>query len=636
MLAYISNLGLNLYRNATFAPLWHALVTPDNALWLNAAAAVVAALCFAYAIPQLAFRDADTKVRWSPWFVFLAFFAVPPFLRHLFDLSPVMFALLPIALSLAALAAQGWSDIRKFVKGGEDVRLGRFGGWFVVSGALAALAAWEGWLGLAFAPLLLAATLLPSAHGPRRVFDVVIAWFAGFALVFAAEGLFLGFPWLAFKVSLLPLAGLAVFFLLAIVPVLVMRRFGENPWVFLGWGVVLLVFAVIAAQVVVGTTESACERFVKVVFADLGERKLVVSDGLFDGYLDLLKPEGVRVVGTRTNEDREFLLNSFDDGAALTNRAVLVRSYYGRPEAEAAFAELGFMRRVPSKSEKSRAEREAARRRASAGTNVVVTLEQAKSNMVSRLQQEAAPLFKELTDVEAELAKPVSEQDRALLERGRMAIRQTWRRGVFRGARLSNALLTADLMLGDVAALESDAITALMIDRNDPAANGVLGSIRQEQGKYEQAERYLRKGVKGEGAFAMGKLAILLVQTDRPAEAVEWARKAVAKAQGSIPLREPLVAGLIESGAFGEAERELAEVWKLAAAQRASEKECPDVQRFCLRLADCVRKRDGEAAAKAVQDRIDAARQKAFRESAREESGEKSSGDHYLNLSFDK
>ena len=569
MFAYISPGGLELYRHSLAAPIWRAVATPGNAVVLNLSAAVVVAVCLAFVARRLLFRFSEKPVRWSPCAFGLSFFAVPTFMGHVFDLSPLMFSVLPIVLSLVALSLSG-HGFRKGRDEDDDDGYGRSRGFSVpvaVAGAFAAVAAWESTLGLAFVPVLLVTALMSSARGGRSLFDASSSWMLGFAVGFVLEGLCLGFAWRVLKPFLPPVAGLVVFVFICLVPAFVVRKIGESLGVLGVWGFVLAIFGAIAAFDVVGRNESGCEKFVKAVLSDLGDRKLVISDGRFDDFLDLYKPDGVRIVGMQTNEDREFLLNYFDDGSDITNRALVVRNYYGLPEMEAAADELGLVRRQPPAKTAKRSPDETAM------TNVVMTAEMAKSNVVSRLQKEAEPLFKTLTEVEAELSKPTHAQDRKVLQRGQVEIRETWLKGVFRGTRLSNALLTTDIMLGDVAALERDAITALMIDRNDPTANGALGAVRQEQGKFEQAERYLRKGVKGGGAFPLGKLAILLVQTDRPAEAVQWARQAVEAAPKNLSVHEPLVAALIESGAFDEAAQELDVMEKLAAGQKASEGE---------------------------------------------------------------
>ena len=583
MFAYVSHEGLWFYRHALSSPIWRALASPENAVVLNLAAAVVIAVCLAFVAWRLLFRFSEKPVRWTPCVFGLSFFAVPAFLRHIFDLSPLMFSILPIVLSLVALSLPSHMS-RKREDEDDDDDYGRSRGFSVliaVAGTFAAVAAWESTLGLAFVPVLLIVTLMSSDCGDRSLFDTCSSWMAGFAVGFVLEGLCLGFSWLALKPSLPPMAGLVVFVFICLVPAFVVRKVGENRGVLGVWGLVLAIFGAIAVFGVVGQKESGCEKFVKAVLADLGDRKLVISDGRFDDFLKLLKPDGVRIIGTRTNEDREFLLNYFDDETSVTNRALVVRTYYSLPEMEEAATELGLVRqRLP---EKASAKRPAG---ATAMTSVVMSAEAMKSNVVSRLQKAAEPLFKALTDTEAELAKPASEQNRAVLQRGQVEIRETWRKGVFRGTRLSNALLMTDIMLGDIAALESDAITALMIDRDDPTANGALGAVRQEQGKFEQAERYLRKGVKGGGVFPMGKLAILLLQTDRPDEAVTWARQAVEKSPRDLTLREPLVAALTESGRLDEAERELATLRQMAAEQRATDRERQFTEEVTRRLAE--------------------------------------------------
>ena len=106
-----------------------------------------------------------------------------------------------------------------------------------------------------------------------------------------------------------------------------------------------------------------------------------------------------------------------------------------------------------------------------------------------------------------------------------------------------------------------------MADSDDPAANAALGSLRFAEGRNDLAGRYLEKGVKGGGILAMRDYARLLISLGRPAEALDWARKAAAKAPRDCEVRKTLAAALIETDDFKAARSELDELRRLATEQ---------------------------------------------------------------------
>ena len=65
----------------------------------------------------------------------------------------------------------------------------------------------------------------------------------------------------------------------------------------------------------------------------------------------------------------------------------------------------------------------------------------------------------------------------------------------------------------------------------------------------------------------MRDYARLLISRDRPAEALDWARKAAAKAPRDCEVRMTLAASLIETGDFKAARTEMDELLRLAAEQ---------------------------------------------------------------------
>ena len=269
----------------------------------------------------------------------------------------------------------------------------------------------------------------------------------------------------------------------------------------------------------------------------------------------------MRFLRVRNDADREFMLNAFEGKEPVTNKALVVRLYRKIPEWSGVEKELKLKGDSPLANLEAR-RAEALKRREAEKNPVPIAV--VMSNEVSRISKSAKPLMEIIRAAEAEFAKPAGKRNRAKMEKARETIRRAWLAHAFGGTRLSSVLLMSDLMLGDRRSAVSDALTVLLTDREDPSANAALGAIRQEEGKFELAERYLRKGVKGGGAFPMGKLAILLIQTDRAAEAVEWARKAVKVSPNDPSLREPLVAALIETGKLNEAEAELKELEKIA------------------------------------------------------------------------
>ena len=559
MLAYLSAEGIRQYLYGANAPIWRALVTPDNSPLVNAVAAVVTALAIGYAVGRFVQLVRGGRLSSIGWWVATAFFCVPPFVRHITGLSPVMVSFVPVALALAALMLQDDGN-------GQDEDGDGCGGWrMLLSGAFAAIAAWEGTLGVAFVPVLLLATWMPTVSRDLPLFRATTFWLIGFIVALVAEGLCLGFEFRVLKPTLPPLAGLVIFVFIGVMPALVVRRLGWKRWLVWTWAGVLAVFLTISLTGGFCNAESGCERFAKAVLADLGERKLIIGDGFTDGFFDVMKPADVRLLNANSDADREFLLNSFESAEPITNKALVVRNYHGLPEMAGAAEELGLKRRKPEAEGNVLA-------KAQPGADAV-PVEVAKSNAVDRIVRMARPLMELVEAAEAEFARPPAQRNRVTMEKAREAVRREWRAHTFGGSRLSNVLIMSDIMLGDTRAAASDAITVLMSDREDPSANAALGAIRQEEGKLDLAERYLRKGVKGGGVLAFGKLAILLLQTDRPKEAIEWARKAVAKCPGDMSLREPLAAALIECGRLDEAEAELKEIVRLAKENGTQERE---------------------------------------------------------------
>ena len=127
------------------------------------------------------------------------------------------------------------------------------------------------------------------------------------AITFVAEPEILpDCPWPALMPKWVPLFGVVLFIFICVMPLAVVRRLGENRWTLGGWGLVLLVFAIITASTGRFKLQSASERFVKHVLADLGDRKHIIGDGIFDVMIDEWKPSDVERVGTTTVAERLF------------------------------------------------------------------------------------------------------------------------------------------------------------------------------------------------------------------------------------------------------------------------------------------------------------------------------------------
>lgn len=557
MLALLTHWGLRLYRQGTCAPLWHTLASIDNVFWLNGLAALVVAACFTYSVKKLFFQlgpddDPETSrkvARVAPWLTAVPFFVVPALVDHVVGLSPFFLSLVPSSAALALVASLNSldeppeldpddeeCDTPVFRRPLEGLRL-------FLAGACAAVGAWEGTVGVVTAPLLLALLFVPCICRDRSVSRLMFVWLVGLAVGFAGEGCLLGWPWAAFRPFSPPVVGMAVVLFLSAILILLVRVIGESPWLIRAWCLVLVGLTTYAVMCGSYGREGACERFAKRVLSELGGRTLVIGDGLTDDFFSVLKPDGVRFVNIRSPQDREFLLTFFDAEETVTNRALVVSRYHGLDEMEAAADELGVRRVKPTADGTSSAPGGDELRRA-----------QAES------AHAAVGGLRELMNEGEKISAAERRKKAAVVQTN---IRRAWASGL-RGEGLTVGILTLDVWLGDRGAAESDALAALCIDRADPAANAMLGSLRLEDGKLDVAERYLRAGAKGGGVGAYNDLAVLLVRTGRAEEAETWARKAVAKAPKDWNVRETLVQALTARGQAGEALKELDEAERLA------------------------------------------------------------------------
>ena len=554
---FIPPQAMTILRNGPCYPLWRLVATTENCLAVNALSLLVISICVGCIVRKLCFwresfevvpPDADMlpppPKRFAPYLAALSVLVVPQFLRDLTVLTPFYFSFVPSMLSAAVLSSL--NSVPKEKAGEEfddsdDRRL--VGPRLVAAGALATLGVWENTIGLLLFPALLAVACAPFVCRGRSLRFVMGMWFAGFASVSLAMSLcFTDNALVLLLPREQPFTGFIVFLAIGMTPLAFVWRYGENLHTVGWWMGILLLLAVVDALTVRFPGQSASERFVRTVLADLGERKMVLGDGVFDAMIDEYLPAGVRRIRVSTPEEKEYLVSLANADPVITNRVLVVRFYYGLGEFEEAIPETGLKYRKPQQT-------------APSATSV--------SNMQARVLLEAQPLLESLHAM-GEGHENIPE---SMLEgetrKAQENIRRAWRKG-FRGTKLSNTLLMIDLSRENRETLEADAINALVVDREDPAANSILGQLRMEDGKLEEAERYLRKGVKGGGVLAMSRLSMLLVNTGRAAEAEEWARKVVKRVPADWNARQPLAAALIENGKLDAAELELRIVEELA------------------------------------------------------------------------
>ena len=569
MNCFITPQALSLLRRGAGAPIWRAIVTLENCILVNSIAAAIILLSIGYIVKKMCFwyepfealqKEADSKAvstsrsRFAPFFAMLAFAVVPQFAGLLTQLSPILVSFVPIFLSAAAVASLNSrleAPVGPDIEVDEDERHG-VGFRLAIAGALASIGAWESVYGITLALPLLASTWFSFIRRGRSVSAVSACWVIGFMAAFVAEPEMLpDCPWLALMPRWVPLSGAVLFVFICVMPLAVVRRLGENRWTLGGWGLVLLVFAVITVSTGRFERQSASERFVKYVLADLGDRKHIIGDGVFDVMVDEWKPSDVKRIGTTTVAEREFLLNLLWNGESITNAMLVVDHYYGYGEMQLVSQETG--RALIQGADGSRS-----LPRYSDEDNARIGRLRVKA-----FQKKLEPLLESLRAMDEGWEDVPDALRNEEVEKARENIRRGWKDG-FRGPSMSATLLALDVMQDDVKSLESDAITALIYDREDVAANAALGSLRLKEGKMELAEKYLAKGVKGGGVMAMGDYAKVLVQKGQFAEAAEWARKAVEKKPKNWMMRQALAAALIECGKFDEAAKELKTIEDLA------------------------------------------------------------------------
>lgn len=548
MFGYITVWGLGFLRQGSGAPLWRLIVSPTNSLVVNIVAAIVVAACFSFSVKKLLFQlgplddeVASTKrARLAPYLVALPFFVLPAFFRAMVSVSPLLFSLVPPALSLALLAAANRQDDVP-EEDDEVPRVDAFlAGLLLLSGAVAAVGAWEGLIGLVAAVGIVALNWMPSVNHDRPATIMSVWWLLGFFFAFMAEGIAIEWDWSLLWNLWVGVDALVAFVAIVVIPILLTRIFGENILLLFCWCVAIVALAVVTALGWVRTERGATEQFVRAMLTDLGERRVIIGDGHFDDMIWALMPPGVQVVGMQTEEDRETLLELVEGTEPVTNCALVVRRYYGHPIAQAAAAEVGFRIATPEVDESQHES-------AHDGEPML-----SRTNANRRVRAETKLSAKGPDEIRAELDSTPARLRFAKMQEMQRNARAVWNHGL--GEReFSSTVLALDVMLGNWEAAETDALTALLVNRDDAAANGILGGIRLRAGRMEDAERYLRRAVAGGETGAYSNLALLLASTRRAKEAEEWAAKAIECKADDWKLHEMRAQVLIELGRLDEA-----------------------------------------------------------------------------------
>lgn len=596
MLTTITIKGISGLTQSAYAPFWRKLATLAGVRPFDLAAVAVTFFCILFVARRLTNRGEEGRSWFEPFLAASSAVAIPFALQLLTGVSLFWLAVMFAALSLALAVLLG---------------PGRFSRWaFVASGAFGAAATCEGGIG-AFGALFVVGFLAASPRFRKegRLFAPIGWWFLGFGAALLCGWFAIELPLTAFLLPTKPqaifgflIAGLIAIPLVAVVH-LFERRHVRRALSF--WG--LFVATALALAWVLGREQkiSACEVFARTVLNDLGTRKVIVGGSSLDFVVRAFLPEDVRFVGGKSVADREYLLNLDGSDEEVSRDVLFLSDYYRRPVGLAAFAELGVPPPVTSPFGIREALKIAAK---SSPTNLPPEVVAAINAYTNALTTAVPPLSRSLDEMLVGFAEIPQVQRVNRMNVAREQIRRAWALGLA-GLKLSATLLSLDIMLGDGKAMESDSLTALFINRNDPAANAVLGGLRLQQKRLDDAERYLRRSVEhGGGSTAYNNLAMVLVKTDRGGEGVSFAQKAVEMDPWNWNVRETLAQTLICAGDIEASKAALEAMCDVARGpdQAYKARQCAD--RACARLIEQVRAKGGDAAVQAFgafRDRLE-------------------------------
>jgi Flp pilus assembly protein TadD len=125
-------------------------------------------------------------------------------------------------------------------------------------------------------------------------------------------------------------------------------------------------------------------------------------------------------------------------------------------------------------------------------------------------------------------------------------------------------LAKAHHVRGDLVQAEQELRRSLELDPRAPITYSVLGFVLSEQGRTEEAERWLRTGLElRETPGLHNNLAWLLVENGRPEEGAEHARRAIALRPNFAAAWDTLGVALARAGSRDEAREAFARALSL-------------------------------------------------------------------------
>lgn len=587
MITFVLRCVSELVRNAV-APLARLLVSAGWTPVLDSVAAAVMLGCVFFFARRLMGRGPSGRRWFEPALAALAVAAVPFCVEKLTGVSLLWLAAMFPLVSFTLV----------FLHGKDPVVWWRF----LLSGAAAGAATCEGCAGGVGALVVCVLVAWHCRQECQRPWVTFRHWLIGFVVVALCEWLVFGLPLatLFYPSAMLAVSGF-VFAAVAFLPlavVILLRNLLYVRRILSFWCLFVAAALALAWLNGAGRKHVACETFARMVMKDLGERKVIVGGGALDPVVRHVMPKDVKLVGMLSASDREYLLDLLEKEDEGRREVLFLSDYYARPEAKAAFAELGVYPPKLTPFGIGEAIKEAAASPSTNGNAEVVARITAYTN---ELASTVLPLSRSLDEMLVGFAEIPPTQRVERINVARDQIRHAWELGMG-GLRLSSTLLALDMMMRDAKAMEYDSLTALFIDRNDPAANAVLGGLRLEAGRLEDAERYLRRSVEhGGGPSAYNNLAMILVNTDRGAEAVPFAKRAVEMDPKNWNVRETLAQTLIAAGEVEAAETALEEMLGLVTNDRQTVMARKYADRDCTRLIEAARKRGGEPMADGVR-----------------------------------
>lgn len=266
------------------------------------------------------------------------------------------------------------------------------------------------------------------------------------------------------------------------------------------------------------------------------------------------KPEAWNLLSHVANDvDRDNL-------SALANLCEMMENGFARSPAVRRTIEARF------RQANARYTQEGRKRVLASSGRVYVADETRRRHEALMKQAEPTPMARRFVAAVNQAGK-----DRAATVKAREALRKAVDDGAVAIGSVSRILLSLDMALGDKKSAESDALEALRQNRQDSAANALMGALRGEAGDCASAERFLRRAVRGENVppTAYNDLAETLVRQGKPDEALPFAQQAVAAQAANWCFWETLASAQLEARQVEAAEATLATAVRCATDARA-------------------------------------------------------------------